>query len=100
MLCQNIYQGQVEQIGGTSASFPEWASLISQINDYRISEGKSTLGFLNPALYSADYSTSFYDITSGSNEGCNTNGFPAATGWDAATGLGSMNFANLRKALG
>jgi tripeptidyl-peptidase-1 len=74
-----VYQGSVTQIGGTSASSPEFAALISQINDYRTSEGKSTLGFLNPALYSAD-SSSFFDITVGSNEGCNTNGFPATTG--------------------
>ena len=94
-----VISGQTQQIGGTSASSPEWAALISQINDYRISQGSSTLGFLNPALYSAS-SSSFYDITSGSNMGCGTNGFPAATGWDAATGLGSMNFGELRQALG
>lgn len=94
-----IYEGGLNQIGGTSASTPEWAALISQINDYRISQGKSTLGFLNPALYSAP-SSSYFDITEGSNVGCNTKGFPATTGWDAATGLGTINFANLRQALG
>lgn len=34
----------------------------------------------------------FYDITTGNNPGCNTNGFYAAAGWDPLTGLGSLNF--------
>lgn len=98
---QNVsiaYQGSFTAVSGTSISAPAWAALISQINDYRLSAGKSVLGFLNPALYAAD-SSSFLDITIGSNGGCGTNGFPATTGWDSATGLGTMNFANLRQAL-
>ena len=85
---------------GTSASSPAWAALVSLINDYRISEGKSTLGFLNPLLYGNTAArAAFNDIVNGNNQGCGTNGYPAAEGWDPTTGLGTLNFAKLRKAL-
>jgi tripeptidyl-peptidase-1 len=61
--------------------------------------GKSPLGFLNPWLYSTAASA-LNDITSGSNPGCNTNGFPAKAGWDPVTGLGTPNFTKLKAAAG
>ena len=96
-----ILSGGTQRVYGTSASSPAWASLISLINDYRIGEGKSTLGFLNPLLYqNAGVRAALNDITQGHNQGCGTYGFPASAGWDPTTGLGTMNFAKLRKALG
>lgn len=95
-----VLNGGTEQVYGTSASSPAWAALISLINDYRLSIGKSSLGFLNPMLYGNSAARSaLIDITNGNNRGCGTNGFPAASGWDPTTGLGTMNFAKLRKAL-
>ena len=91
------------------------AGIISLLNDYLISNGKPPLGFLNFLLY-------FYgveglnDITSGSNPGCGTEGFPAVEGWDPVrlaipaslnfnigsyvssqqvTGLGTLDFMKL-----
>lgn len=96
-----IINGSTIRAYGTSASSPAWAALISQINDYRINEGKSTLGFLNPLIYgSTTVRATFNDITVGNNRGCDSNGFPAAAGWDPTTGLGTMNFGKLRQALG
>ncbi|KAI9449671.1 subtilisin-like protein [Lactarius psammicola] len=66
---------------GTSCATSTVAGIISLLNDYLISNGKSPLGFLNPWLYS-DGLSGFNDITSGSNPGCKTEGFSAATGWD------------------
>ena len=57
------------------------AGVISLLNDHLISNGKSPLGFLNPMIYSKGV-PGFNDITSGSNPGCNTTGFPATEGWD------------------
>ena len=57
------------------------AGVISLLNDYLISRGKSPLGFLNPLIYSTG-AIGFNDITSGSNPGCGTSGFSAAKGWD------------------
>ncbi|KAJ6789749.1 hypothetical protein PWT90_05749 [Aphanocladium album] len=86
---------------GTSVSTPAFAALVSLINDDRLSRQKPALGFLNPVLYGNDHvRAALRDITSGSNPGCNTTGFPTAAGWDPVTGLGSMDFAALRQALG
>jgi len=79
---------------GTSCSTPTVAGLISLLNDYLISHGQPTLGFLNPWLYGTGRA-GFKDITSGSNPGCGTPGFPAIEGWDPVTGLGTPHFEKL-----
>ncbi|KAI1786399.1 peptidase S8/S53 domain-containing protein, partial [Ganoderma leucocontextum] len=76
-----VVGGDVEGVSGTSASSPTFASIIALLNDQLITAGKSPLGFLNPFLYSTG-ATALNDITSGSNPGCNTKGFPAKEGWD------------------
>jgi tripeptidyl-peptidase-1 len=92
---QVVIGGRVSSVGGTSASAPTAAAIFSLLNDYRISKGKATLGFLNPLIYSTAVS-GFTDITSGSNPGCSTNGFTARAGWDPATGLGTPDFTKLQ----
>ena len=85
--------------------------------------GQSTLGFLNPFIYKN--LKLFNDITSGSSEGCKIDGGwyvsrldvsrfvsfsfaehcwlifnahrPALEGWDAVTGCGTPNYAQLVK---
>jgi hypothetical protein len=57
------------------------ASIISLLNDYRLSTGRRPLGFLNPWLY-CHGRRGITDNTSGSNPGCGTEGFPAIVGWD------------------
>ncbi|KAK7001547.1 subtilisin-like protein [Favolaschia claudopus] len=84
--------------GGTSASAPIFASIVAAVNDARIAAGKSPVGFINPALYSDAFAGAFNDVVVGSNPGCQTNGFPAAPGWDPVSGLGTPNFAKLRDA--
>ncbi|KAJ6578646.1 subtilisin-like protein [Mycena vulgaris] len=84
--------------GGTSASAPIFAAVIAAVNDARIAAGKSTVGFINPALYSDAFAGAFNDVVVGSNPGCQTQGFPAAPGWDPVSGLGTPNFAKLRDA--
>lgn len=91
--------GKILSGNGTSASSPTFASIVALLNDKRLSAGLSPLGFLNPLLYS-DASSAFNDITSGSNPGCGTNGFPATTGWDPVTGLGTPDFERLLGVVG
>ncbi|KAH9035422.1 peptidase S8/S53 domain-containing protein [Lactarius hengduanensis] len=79
---------------GTSCATPAAAGIISLLNDYRISIGRPPLGFLNVWLYGICLG-GLNDITSGSNPGCNTNGFSAVPGWDPVTGLGSLDFERL-----
>lgn len=80
-------------IGGTSAASPLWAAFMALAN--ASSEcGGTPIGFANPALYTAAasaYSDDFDDITSGDNDVLGDNGglFPAGTGYDMASGLGS-----------
>lgn len=83
-----VWNGTAHLIDGTSASAPVLASIITLVNDALIMEGKPPMGFLNPWLYE-HASEAFTDVTQGSNRGCNTTGFPAAEGWDAATGIGT-----------
>ncbi|KAJ7452721.1 hypothetical protein B0H11DRAFT_283160 [Mycena galericulata] len=74
--------------------------MVALVNDRLIAAGKPVLGFLNPFLYSPAGKASFTDVTSGSNPGCNTNGFSASPGWDPVAGLGTPNFDLLLSALG
>ncbi|KAH9053813.1 peptidase S8/S53 domain-containing protein [Lactarius vividus] len=74
------------------------AGIISLLNDYRISQGRPPLGFLNPWLYGGGLN-GLNDIVSGSNPGCSTNGFSAIVGWDPVTGLGTPDFLRLMHAL-
>ncbi|KAH9074754.1 subtilisin-like protein [Lactarius deliciosus] len=88
--------GKLFVVSGTSGSVPTVAGIISLLNDYLISKGSQPLGFLNPWLYGTGL-PGLNDIKSGSNPGCNTDGFPAVAGWDPVTGLGTLDFAKLEE---
>ncbi|KAF3764044.1 hypothetical protein M406DRAFT_51026 [Cryphonectria parasitica EP155] len=79
--------------GGTSASSPIFASLVNRIVEERLAVGKGPLGFINPTLYTNPQVLN--DITNGTNPGCGTDGFEAATGWDPVTGLGTPNYPKM-----
>jgi pseudomonalisin len=102
-----IYQeGQLELVGGTSASTPSFAGLMAIIDQY--SGGRS--GNPNTRLYplATQYPALFHDVTGGTNAvpcvggspNCSStsasttgvmNGYNAAAGYDLATGLGSVD---------
>ncbi|KAH8693965.1 peptidase S8/S53 domain-containing protein [Talaromyces proteolyticus] len=56
--------GKFIQVDGTSASAPTFAAIIADLNSVRLSNNKSTLGFLNPWIYSLNGS-GFTDIVDG-----------------------------------
>ncbi|KAH9053895.1 peptidase S8/S53 domain-containing protein [Lactarius vividus] len=89
-----FYKGEEIRGDGTSGSAPIVAGIICLLNDYRISQGKPPLGFLNSWLYGGGLN-GLNDIVSGSNPGCDTNGFSATVGWDPVTGLGTPDFLRL-----
>ncbi len=74
---------------GTSLGSPQWAGLVAIADQMA---GRS-LGNVNPALYAigagAHYTHSFNDVTTGENGMPPVPGYPAAPGWDPATGLGT-----------
>jgi kumamolisin len=82
--------GQTLIVGGTSAVAPLWAGLVALLNE---AEGEP-VGFLQPFLYSSAGVASLNDITSGTN-----GAYSAQAGWDACTGLGSPNGAELQAGL-
>ncbi|KAI9829111.1 MAG: hypothetical protein M1832_000134 [Thelocarpon impressellum] len=83
-------QGNFTLVYGTSASAPTFGSIVTLINEARLSAGKRPVGFLNPTLY--EHPDVLFDITSGGNRGCGTPGFEATEGWDPVTGLGTPNY--------
>lgn len=85
--------GEFSLVYGTSASTPVVGAIITLINEIRINSGKNSVGFINPVLY--ENPDAFTDVTSGTNPGCGTAGFTAATGWDPITGLGTPNYPSL-----
>lgn len=89
-----VFNGSTYGVGGTSASAPIFAGIVTLLNEARIAAGKGPVGFLNPTFYSNP--DAFNDITIGNNPGCGTNGFNATPGWDPVTGLGTPNFQKLR----
>ncbi|KAI9069415.1 family S53 protease [Trametes sanguinea] len=94
-----IADGSVFTLQGTSCSSPTFASVVALLNDRLAAQGKPPLGFLNPFLYSEKGRAALNDITTGSNPGCNTDGFSAGTGWDPVTGLGTPDFEKLLAAV-
>lgn len=87
-------------VAGTSCASPTASGVIALLNDLRLQNGESTLGFLNPWLYKN--MDKWNDITSGSSGGgCSGigGGWPAAKGWDAVTGVGTPNYKNLATVL-
>ncbi|KAK4542455.1 hypothetical protein LTR36_006707 [Oleoguttula mirabilis] len=104
-----VWAGIAVPIGGTSASTPLWAAIVTLLNDYEASKGRPPLGFINPWLYSLG-DGALKDITTGGNNagacylltGCTlkeTLGYNVTAGWDPVTGLGSPVFSALTKAL-
>ncbi|KAH8069113.1 C2 domain-containing protein [Aureococcus anophagefferens] len=84
-------------VGGTSAASPTVAAMIAQVNNNRLKAGKKSMGWLNPFLYKTG-EAAFHDVTTGKTSGGFTGGFPAAPGWDAATGFGTVDFKKLNAA--
>ncbi len=78
------------EYGGTSFAAPMWAGFIALVNQQLVANGDSTIGFINPTIYSENitstYSTDFHDITSGKS-----GSYSAEKGYDLVTGWGSPN---------
>jgi subtilase family serine protease len=89
------YRGRWYIFGGTSCAAPLWAAFTAIINQQRIDHGGAPLGFANPAIYQigggGNPSSDFYDIADGSTNLYYT----AITGFDNATGWGSIQGASL-----
>jgi len=87
-----LVNGSNAQIGGTSLAAPLWAGFWTRI---QAAHGNS-LAFPAQAIYqgAATHPQWFHDVTSGNQ------GYAAATGWDYASGYGSVIISALSADLG
>lgn len=88
-----LVNGSNQQIGGTSLAAPIFTGFWARVQ----SMNGNSLPFPGAAIYQKAASTPgmFHDITAGSN-----GGYSAKTGWDYASGYGSLNMANFAAAMG
>jgi subtilase family serine protease len=105
--CSNGYldsKGDPSVAGGTSFGAPTFSGILAILSQKL---GAAGLGNINPEIYSlaaTDYSTVFHDVTTGNNNvpceigstDCTTSpiGYSATTGYDLASGWGSIDVAN------
>src|ERR1700691_1016371 len=97
-VCADQSSCTANDYGGTSFAAPMWAGYLALANQQLLANGgTTTLGFINPILYTiglgSSYATDFHDIATG------TNGYSATGGFDLATGWGSPNGSSLITAL-
>jgi hypothetical protein len=115
--CQPNSQGEIffAAVSGTSAAAPSFAGIMALIHQlagpqgqanyvlYRLASAQQTAGTSCNASNTSTLPNSactFNDVTSGNNSVPGETGYPgglysAATGYDLAAGLGSVNVANL-----
>lgn len=112
--CANGFRDSSSQYltvaGGTSFAAPVFAGMLAIVSQKL--NATTGLGNINPTLYRlaanpSTYASAFHDITTGTNgcssgtTVCTTTGagsFAATTGYDTASGLGSIDLYNLLSA--
>jgi hypothetical protein len=103
--------GQVAVVGGTSASSPSFAGIMAIVDQalggrqglanyalYRLAKGASAVcgsSLRTDPTVPVPAGCIFNDVTTGNNNVPGLTGFSAVSGFDLATGLGSVNAANL-----
>src|SRR5947209_2494455 len=87
----------LNSVGGTSASSPSFAGIMALV----VQKTGSAQGNANPIFYSMGRNQQngaqavSHDILTGNNSGPNLVGFSSGVGYDASTGWGSVDAANL-----
>ena len=91
------YKGQWGAVGGTSAAAPIWATGLALVNEGTMQQIHK-FGYSPQLFYLvADKSSStqpYFDVTQGNNLY-----YPATTGWDFASGLGTPNLVAFYQAV-
>lgn len=89
------YNGQTGTVGGTSLAAPIFTGVWARLQ----TANSNALGFPAASFYKyfrlAANASLLHDVTSGTNGASSSYGYKAAAGWDATTGFGSLNIANL-----
>ena len=86
-VCADQTTCTANNFGGTSFATPMWGGFMALVNQQIASNGGSSIGFVNPAVYTilggSSYATTFHDITTGGNS------FGSSVNYDLTTGIGS-----------
>ncbi len=106
-----VLNGNFDVVGGTSASAPVFAGIVTLLNQQLGNLPPTGLGNINPTLYRLAQTPAnnvFHDVTTGNNIVPCTAGSPncpktapfqygylATAGYDLVTGLGSIDVGNL-----
>ncbi len=92
-----FYQGSLVYVGGTSAASPSFAGLMALVNQQTgARQGNANTTFYALATLQGSGGLSyFHDIVNGNNSVPGLTGFSAASGYDLASGLGSVDAAVL-----
>lgn len=85
------YHGTTEYVSGNIAAAAVWTAIAARFDSDLVNAGNKPLGHLNPFLYKNP--SSLLDVVTGGDS------FPAVTGWDAVTGLGTPSFPRLRSSI-
>ncbi|MCM0082475.1 S53 family peptidase [Geomonas sp. Red32] len=89
--------GSLGAVGGTSASSPSFAGLMALVVQKSGRQGNANpqLYVLGNNQYAAGGAKVFHDVTSSNNSVPGVSGYASGTGYDLATGLGSVDAAAL-----
>jgi pseudomonalisin len=84
----------LESVGGTSASSPSFAGIMTLINQKtgaRQGNANTVIYPLATAQYSSGGTAVFHDVTTGNNSVPGVTGYTAGTGYDLCTGVGTVD---------
>ncbi|MGD0816411.1 MAG: S53 family peptidase [Verrucomicrobiota bacterium] len=104
----NVYvaygEGSSGEFGGTSCAAPLWAAFTALMNQQIALNGRSSVGFINPAVYTLaagpSYANCFHDVIVGNNTSSDSpDEFYATVGYDLCSGLGTPTGQSLINAL-
>ena len=92
-----VQSGGLYVVGGTSAASPSFAGVMALVvQNTAVRQGNANIALYPLATKQrAGGASVFHDITAGNNSVPGQSGFSAATGYDQATGLGSIDAAVL-----
>lgn len=100
---QIVFGGRTIEVLGTSASTPVIAAMVALVNDKRLREGRRSVGWLTPKLYTGEMKKILRDVVHGESLGCafpnpdggggnqRSRGWETQTGYDLVTGLGTVD---------
>ena len=90
-----LLNGTFYEVGGTSVSTPIWGAFITLTNELITKQGLPVAGSINNFIYELGKGNLYRQVLNDINDDSNNGNYFAVTGYDLATGWGSLNGKNL-----